>query len=101
MQSDMSCCYSVRRKHFLLLLLADSPLSSSFLSCLCHHPLTPPTKNNTKITQNHPTVVPLFETLDDLTNAPKTMDTLLSSEWYRTHIQAHHGGVQEVMIGEC
>jgi hypothetical protein len=45
-------------------------------------------------------VVPLFETLDDLTNAPETMDTLLSSEWYRNHIQVQHGGVQEVMIGE-
>lgn len=46
------------------------------------------------------TVVPLFETLDDLTNAPQTIDTLLGSEWYRSHIQTHHGGVQEVMIGE-
>jgi hypothetical protein len=45
-------------------------------------------------------VVPLFETLDDLTNAPETMDTLLSSDWYRNHIQVQHGGVQEVMIGE-
>jgi phosphoenolpyruvate carboxylase len=45
-------------------------------------------------------VVPLFETLDDLTNAPQTIDTLLGSEWYRNHIQIHHGGVQEVMIGE-
>jgi hypothetical protein len=46
-------------------------------------------------------VVPLFETLDDLRNASATMDTLLGSEWYRNHIQTHHGGVQEVMIGEC
>ena len=45
-------------------------------------------------------VVPLFETLDDLRNASATMDTLLGSEWYRNHIQTHHGGVQEVMIGE-
>lgn len=44
--------------------------------------------------------MPLFETLDDLTNAPQTIDTLLGSEWYRSHIQTHHGGVQEVMIGE-
>lgn len=40
-------------------------------------------------------VVPLFETLDDLTNATATMETLLSSEWYRARI----GGVQEAMIG--
>lgn len=40
-------------------------------------------------------VVPLFETLDDLTNAPGTMTTLLSNDWYRSHIN----GVQECMIG--
>eukprot|EP00878_Enallax_costatus_P045035 GHUV01053878.1.p1 GENE.GHUV01053878.1~~GHUV01053878.1.p1 ORF type:complete len:158 (+),score=36.40 GHUV01053878.1:576-1049(+) len=45
------------------------------------------------------TVAPLFETLDDLYNAPGTLTTLLSSEWYRNHIISNHGGVQECMIG--
>ena len=40
-------------------------------------------------------VVPLFETLEDLNNAPSTMDQLFSNDWYRTHI----GGAQECMIG--
>ncbi|GBF96435.1 phosphoenolpyruvate carboxylase [Raphidocelis subcapitata] len=40
-------------------------------------------------------VVPLFETLEDLHNAPATMTTLFSSEWYLAHID----GVQECMIG--
>merc|ERR1719210_969967 len=42
-------------------------------------------------------VAPLFETLDDLQNAPSALRTLLSSETYRKfHVAA---GVQEVMIG--
>ena len=40
-------------------------------------------------------VVPLFETISDLRNAPKVMDQLLSIPWYKNHIQ----GKQEVMIG--
>jgi hypothetical protein len=40
-------------------------------------------------------VVPLFETLADLHNAPSTMRTLLGNGWYRAHI----GGHQECMIG--
>jgi phosphoenolpyruvate carboxylase len=40
-------------------------------------------------------VVPLFETLDDLRRAAKTMDVLFSIPWYRSHI--HHR--QEVMLG--
>ena len=40
-------------------------------------------------------VVPLFETLDDLTNAPDTMRTLFSNAWYAKHID----GAQECMIG--
>lgn len=40
-------------------------------------------------------VVPLFETLDDLENAPGTMETLLSNAWYLAHIN----GLQECMIG--
>lgn len=45
--------------------------------------------------QNQLRVVPLFETLDDLENAPATIQTLFSSEWYINHI----GGLQECMIG--
>lgn len=41
--------------------------------------------------------VPLFETLDDLYNAPGTIDKLLSNEWYLNHIK----GKQECMIGAC
>lgn len=40
-------------------------------------------------------VVPLFETLDDLTRAPDCIDRLLSLPWYREYIQ----GEQQVMIG--
>jgi len=40
-------------------------------------------------------VVPLFETLDDLSSAADTIDTLLAIDWYKEHIQ----GCQEVMIG--
>ena len=32
-------------------------------------------------------VVPLFETLDDLQNAPQALTALFSNEWYRNHIQ--------------
>lgn len=40
-------------------------------------------------------VAPLFETLDDLTNAPECMQRLLSIDWYLGRIK----GRQEVMIG--
>ncbi|MGM0769220.1 MAG: phosphoenolpyruvate carboxylase [Pseudomonadota bacterium] len=40
-------------------------------------------------------VVPLFETLDDLTGAPDSMAALYEVEWYREYCQ----GRQEVMIG--
>eukprot|EP00899_Mesostigma_viride_P018672 jgi/Mesvir1/26806/Mv20570-RA.2 len=40
-------------------------------------------------------VVPLFETLDALSNSPKTMTMLFNVEWYKRHIN----GQQEVMIG--
>ncbi|MCC2616397.1 phosphoenolpyruvate carboxylase [Aestuariibacter halophilus] len=40
-------------------------------------------------------VAPLFETLDDLNNAPEVMNKLLSIDWYRGYIQ----GRQYVMIG--
>ncbi|GMH37898.1 hypothetical protein BSKO_05782 [Bryopsis sp. KO-2023] len=40
-------------------------------------------------------VAPLFETLDDLDNAPEAMDKLLSNSWYHKLIDGH----QECMIG--
>ena len=40
-------------------------------------------------------VVPLFETLDDLINSKKIMETLFSQSWYRNFIKNN----QEVMIG--
>ncbi|KAF5835589.1 phosphoenolpyruvate carboxylase [Dunaliella salina] len=40
-------------------------------------------------------VVPLFETLDDLNNAPATCRELFTNDWYKAHIK----GVQECMIG--
>ena len=43
-------------------------------------------------------VVPLFETGDDLTNAPRLMAELLSLPAYREHLR-FRGDVQEVMLG--
>lgn len=40
-------------------------------------------------------VAPLFETLDDLNNAPKVMSELLAIDWYRGYIK----GQQYIMIG--
>jgi len=40
-------------------------------------------------------VVPLFETLDDLSGSKSTIEQLLSVPWYKTYCQ----GEQEVMIG--
>ncbi|MBT4520310.1 MAG: phosphoenolpyruvate carboxylase [Halieaceae bacterium] len=40
-------------------------------------------------------VVPLFETLDDLTRSRRVIDTLLQNDWYRSYI----GGRLMVMIG--
>ena len=40
-------------------------------------------------------VAPLFETLDDLHNAPETLRTLFAADWYLKHID----GTQECMIG--
>ena len=31
-------------------------------------------------------VAPLFETLDDLDNAPAAMEALFSNEWYRDYL---------------
>ena len=43
-------------------------------------------------------VVPLFEMLDDLSNAPQIMQSLLEDEAYRRQLAAR-GNLQEVMIG--
>ncbi|NDI01524.1 MAG: phosphoenolpyruvate carboxylase, partial [Actinobacteria bacterium] len=43
-------------------------------------------------------IVPLFETIDDLQNAPRIVDDLASIPWYRHHL-GQRGGVQEVMVG--
>ncbi|MDQ2686932.1 MAG: phosphoenolpyruvate carboxylase [Armatimonadota bacterium] len=43
-------------------------------------------------------VVPLFETIEDLENAPLVLDTLLSNTVYRANVDAR-GGQQEVMVG--
>eukprot|EP00913_Durusdinium_trenchii_P003459 g3202.t1 len=40
-------------------------------------------------------VAPLFETREDLINAPKVIDAALSVGWYKNHVQ----GKQEVMLG--
>lgn len=40
-------------------------------------------------------VSPLFETLDDLNDAPKVMQSLLNIDWYKDYIKGH----QYVMIG--
>ena len=43
-------------------------------------------------------VVPLFETIEDLENAPQILDTLLSNPVYRRNVTLR-GGEQEVMVG--
>ena len=43
-------------------------------------------------------IVPLFETIEDLENAPAILDTLLSNSVYRANVDAR-GGQQEVMVG--
>jgi phosphoenolpyruvate carboxylase len=43
-------------------------------------------------------VVPLFETIEDLENAPQILDTLLSNPVYRANVDAR-GSQQEVMVG--
>lgn len=43
-------------------------------------------------------VVPLFETIEDLENAPDVLDTLLRNPVYRQNISAR-GDMQEVMVG--
>lgn len=43
-------------------------------------------------------IVPLFETIEDLANAPDVMRALYSIPAYRTHLQKR-GGVQTIMLG--
>jgi phosphoenolpyruvate carboxylase len=43
-------------------------------------------------------VVPLFETIEDLENAPAVLDTLLSNPLYRRNVSLR-GDAQEVMVG--
>lgn len=43
-------------------------------------------------------IVPLFETIDDLENAPGVLDTLLGNSVYRAHLKVR-GDMQEVMLG--
>ena len=43
-------------------------------------------------------VVPLFETIGDLENAPVVLDTLLSNPLYRRNVSLR-GDSQEVMVG--
>jgi phosphoenolpyruvate carboxylase len=43
-------------------------------------------------------LVPLFETVDDLKNAPETMRVLFQNEVYKQHLQAR-GQRQQIMIG--
>lgn len=47
---------------------------------------------------NHLHVTPLFETVDDLRQAPDALRALLSDPFYRSSL-AHGGGVQEIMLG--
>jgi len=46
----------------------------------------------------HVDIVPLFETVDDLTAAPEIMDTLFSVPEYRAHLAAR-GDRQQIMLG--
>jgi len=42
--------------------------------------------------------VPLFETIDDLLQAPQVMESLFQHHWYRTHLQ-HRNNIQTIMLG--
>ncbi|MEM6281930.1 MAG: phosphoenolpyruvate carboxylase [Chloroflexota bacterium] len=46
----------------------------------------------------HMHIVPLFETVDDLINAPATMQTLFENREYRHHL-TRRGNVQQIMLG--
>lgn len=47
----------------------------------------------------HLRVAPLFETKEDLINAPGTMLSLFKNEWYKGHFEAVGTKHQEVMLG--
>ncbi len=47
---------------------------------------------------SHVDVVPLFETIEDLQNAPQILDTLLRNPVYRRNVKLR-GDAQEVMVG--
>ncbi|KAL7066341.1 phosphoenolpyruvate carboxylase family protein [Cryptosporidium serpentis] len=44
-------------------------------------------------------VVPLLETVEALNNAQKTLEVLLSNEWYLNYVNSVDKGIVEVMIG--
>ena len=48
--------------------------------------------------QTHINIVPLFETIDALHNAPQVMDTLWADPWYRS-VLAGTQDIQEIMLG--
>ena len=43
-------------------------------------------------------IVPLFETVDDLINAPQVMETLFQNDFYMDHLEKR-GRVQQIMLG--
>jgi phosphoenolpyruvate carboxylase len=43
-------------------------------------------------------VVPLFETIDDLTRAPELLEAMLANRVYRAHVESR-GTFQEIMLG--
>ncbi len=49
-------------------------------------------------TANHLRVTPLFETVEDLHQAPEALRGLLEDPFYRSSL-SHGGGVQEIMLG--
>ncbi|EKX31868.1 hypothetical protein GUITHDRAFT_121941 [Guillardia theta CCMP2712] len=49
--------------------------------------------------RQHLRVAPLFETKEDLINAPKALLALYKNEWYRNHFDTVNTKYQEVMLG--
>lgn len=47
---------------------------------------------------NLPPITPLFESIQDLKDAPAILEQLFASDYYREHLQSHHNE-QMVMIG--
>ncbi|MFO7320584.1 MAG: phosphoenolpyruvate carboxylase [Chloroflexota bacterium] len=48
--------------------------------------------------ENDVDIVPLFETIDDLQNAPRVMTVLFENDAYRSHL-ARRGNRQQIMLG--